>query len=140
MTRGGEGPGSFDDELVLDEDFVRGANVRELTAEDRARRAQRVADQARELEEQKAQFAAARKRAKRARRPHRRLAAAIPRANPKKILGTLLILGLIGAGLRYTNGIDQEATDASLELGRRRPRRSPTGSGRRRPRQRRWRG
>lgn len=85
------------DDLVFDEAFVRGASVRELTAEDRARRARQLAEQQAALEEQGQVLRAARRRSRRERRPHRRLLTVLRR--PGRMKGLVLValfLGLVG--------------------------------------------
>lgn len=97
MDDGGGNERDLPDDLVFDEAFVRGAAVRELTAEDRARRARQLAEQHVDLEVQGAQLRAALRNERRRRRFHRRALAAIRR--PGRVKGLLLVamfLGLVG--------------------------------------------
>lgn len=104
---GGEGTG-FPDDIVFDDDFVKAAAVRELTAADRDRRARRIAEQDQaEAEDLHRRKQAARVQ-RRGRRPHRRLLAAM--RQPGRFRAFLLVamfLALV-AGLWTTDEADSE--------------------------------
>jgi hypothetical protein len=76
--------------LRLDDDFVRSARARELSAEDRARRSQQQA--AREAEE-----AAARRQARRYNRLHRRAGRALRRNFRRRLATVLVVAAIAGA-------------------------------------------
>jgi hypothetical protein len=95
-TTGGDGT-EFPDDFVFDEDFVRAAPVRELTAADRDRLARRLAAQELAEAEDRQRRRQAVRDQRRARRPHRRLLAAARRPGRiKPLLLVAMFLGLVG--------------------------------------------
>lgn len=108
MNGGGGSEPDLPDDLVFDEAFVRGAAVRELTAEDRARRARQLAEQQADLEVQGAQLRTARRNERRRRRPHRRALAALRRPGRFKGLVLVALFLALVAWLWTTDEAQQE--------------------------------
>jgi hypothetical protein len=96
-TAEGDGP-DIPDSMDFDDGFVQAASVRELTAEDRARRARRIAQEAADAEAREHAATREARRARRRRRPHRRLWAALHQPGR---LSTLGIIVVVVAGLAW---------------------------------------